>query len=115
MAKLINLDIEQGIPFSQVFIVQNPDLSLKDLTGYTAKCHFRSLHSQESYAIEASTSNSKIQIDLPTSSITLNLSEEDTTSLGLESYVYDIEIRNSSLVPIRLCQGKVLVDPEVTR
>lgn len=115
MAIVHNLNIEQGIPFNQVFLVKNPDLSNKDLTGFKARMQFRVSYGSSVIAMNATTENSRLIIDELNSTCSIVLSEDDTSNLIFNSYVYDIEILSPSLVPTRLVQGAVNVDLEVTR
>lgn len=110
-----NIQIEQGIPYSQEFIVKNADGSNKDLTGYTARMQFRVAYSSESPSLEATSANGKIVLNVGNASCTIELTESDTTLLSYNKYVYDLELVSSSSIPIRLIQGSVLVSPEVTR
>lgn len=107
--------LEQGIPYTQDFIVKNPDNSNKNLTGYTARMHFRTYYSSTDIVLSATTENGKLVITPVSSTCTISLTEADTTALTLAQYVYDLEIVDSLGVPIRLIQGNVKVNPEVTR
>lgn len=114
-ATIFNLTIEQGIPYEQTFVVKNPDGSLKDLSGFSARMQFRLSHSSSDVNLEATTVNSKLVIDTLTSTCKISLNESDTQSLSYANYVYDIEIVDSLNKPIRLVMGKVTVSPEVTK
>lgn len=114
-ATTFNLYIEQGIPYSQTFIVKNPDLSLKDLTGYTARMQFRASYGNPAIAMNATTTNGRLIIDSGSSTCTIQLSEDDTSGLIFTAYVYDVELVSATLVPVRMVQGQVVVNPEVTR
>lgn len=113
-ATTFNLEIEQGIPYEMVFVVKNPDNSLKDLTGFSARMQLRVSYSSE-VSLEATTSNSKIIINTVNSTCKISLSESDTQSLTYSSYVYDLELVDSSNKPLRLVMGKVTISPEVTK
>lgn len=110
-----NLTIEQGIPFSVTFTVKNPNGSNKDLTGYTARMQLRSGYLSSTVALEATTANTKISINTATSTVTIDLTEDDTKSLSYNNYVYDLELVSSTTIPLRLVQGNVIVSPEVTK
>lgn len=115
MATVYNLEIEQGIPFKKKFLVRNADNSSVPLAGYSARMQFRPYASSSVVSIDATTANAKLIINTSDSSVEINLSEADTTSLEFKNYVYDIEIVDTSSVPLRLVQGKVTVSQEITR
>lgn len=107
------LEIEQGIPFEQGFLVRNENLSPKDLSGFNARMHFRIAYSSLKVELESSTYNGRISII--GSTVYLNLSEEETRNLKYAEYYYDLELLDASDEPVRLLEGKVQVSPEVTR
>lgn len=114
VAKVHNFEIEQGIPFKQVFVVKNADGSNKNLAGYSAKMYFKTSHSSTTVELDASTVNSKIVIDPINSLCTVELQDEDTILLTYQSYVYDIKLIDSNNEPIKLVRGSVHVIPLVT-
>ncbi len=115
MAQVHNITIEQGTPFTQEFLVKNPDNSNKDLTGYTARMQFRTAYSSSTVILDATTANGKLTIDVPNSKCSIVLSAADTASLLYYAYVYDIELVDSLNVPKRMVQGTVTINPEVTK
>lgn len=110
-----NLTIEQGIPFGITFTVKNENGSNKDLTGYTARMHFRPYPSSSVLSFEGTTENLKLLINTATSTCSIALTEADTTSLNLNQYWYDIELVSSLGVPLRLTEGIVTLTFQVTR
>lgn len=114
-ATKFDLNIEQGIPYQKKFLVRNEDNSLPSMTGWTARMHFRKYTSSSIIELDANTINGKLTINTADSSVEIILSENDTASLGSVKYVYDIELLDPSLKPIRLVQGNVSVSLEVTR
>jgi hypothetical protein len=115
MAQIHNISIDQGSPYSQAFLVKNPDNSNKDLTGYSARMHFRTAYSSSTISLDATTANTKLVINIASSTVSINLSATDTASLTYHSYVYDIEIVDGSNIPQRMVQGTVTINPEVTK
>lgn len=113
MAATQNLTIDQGSAFTVNFLVKNPDGSNKDLTGATARMQFRTSYSGTDVYLEATTENSKIVISGSNCSIVLVAA--DTSALTYCSYFYDIEIIESNANVFRLVQGKVTLNPEITR
>lgn len=114
-ATTVNLLIEQGVPFTQVFRAKNADNSNKSLIGFTARMQFRTSYSSSTAELEATTENSKLIIDTADSLVQINLTEEDTQSLTYKQYVFDLELVDSSGVPLRFIQGTATISPEVTR
>lgn len=110
-----NITVEQGAPFKLDFVVKNPDNSNKDLTGFTARMQFRTSYSSSTTELDATTVNQKLVINVSQSYCSIDLTATDTASLIYKSYVYDIELVDSLGVPLRLVQGTVTVNPEVTR
>ena len=82
-----------------------------DLTGYSARMSLKRAYADASAAFSLTTANSRISL---TSGgvITLSVTASDTASLS-GSYVYDLELVNGSAV-VRLIQGTITIDPEVT-
>lgn len=115
MAATQNLTIDQGASFSTKFLVKNPDGSNKNLTGASARMQFRTSYSDSNIYLDATTLNSKLNIDTGTSICSIDLSDVDTSLLTYSTYFYDIEITESNGNVFRLVQGKVQVNPEITR
>lgn len=115
MAAVHNLTIDQGSPFVQPFLIKNPDNSNKDLSGFTARMQFRVSVGNGYVYMDATTLNGKLLIDVPSSTVTINLSDEDTAGLYYSNYVYDIEIVDALGEPTRITQGNVFISSEVTR
>lgn len=115
MAQVINLEIDQGATFVKKFLIRNQDNSSPDITGWSARMQFRTHVSSTDTELEADTTNSKLVLSASDTSISISLSATDTSSLNYSSYVYDLEIVKTDNSVIRLVQGKVLVNNEVTR
>lgn len=114
-ATILDLNIEQGIPFNQKFRAKNEDQSNKNLIGHSARMQFRPYIGSEEVSLEASTVNTKLLIDTTDSLIEINLSESDTSSLTYKKYVYDLELVDALNIPLRFIQGVANVSPEVTK
>jgi hypothetical protein len=111
MAVYSNLYIDQGSDFSSVVTVEDVLGQLFDLTNYSARGQIRKTYSS-SNAINFSTSISNPQ----SGEILLELSSEQTRTMKAGRYVYDVEIftTNDGEV-IRVVEGQIMVNPEVTR
>jgi len=114
-ATVLNLSIEQGIPYYKELLVKDPNGANKNLTGYTARMQFRPYISSSEISLDATTANTKLLIDTVNSYVIINLSEADTQALTYTSYSYDIELVSAANKPIRLVQGTVSLNQEVTR
>lgn len=108
-----NLNIEQGIPFEQGFVIRNEDNSLKDLTGYSAYMHFRLFPSSSNIELNANTMNSMIQIE--GSVVYIRLNESITNTLKYRNYYFDLELNNVQDEPFRLLEGEIVVTQRITR
>jgi hypothetical protein len=111
-----NITINQGAALQYPkFEYLNDDLSARDLTGYTARMHIREFIEDTATVAELTTENGGITIDAVTAEIFLYLSPADTAALTIRQGVYDLEIVPPDGKVVRLAEGKVKVDPEVTR
>lgn len=109
MATVQNLYIDQGTTFSLSVTVSDQFGDAKNLSEYTAASQLR-----KSYY-----SNSSIDFTSEITSpadgeVTISLTAEETSALKSGRYVYDIEIY-SELETIRILEGIVVVNPEVTK
>ncbi len=110
-----DLTIEQGADFSKSFVLKNPDGSVKDLTGHTARMQVRQYVFEDTVLLEATTANGGITLNVVTGTLTVKFSSALTSALTMKSGVYDIELINSTGEVNRLLKGSVSFDPEVTR
>lgn len=112
MAAKYDLYIDQGATFNRDFIYKDSDGNVQDLTDYTAQMQIR--------RSPGSSGDPLLDVN-PTvtgaeGKVTLTLTDEQTQGLPapFEGY-YDIEIESPGGAVTRLVQGRVLVDPNVTR
>lgn len=109
MAEIRNIYIDQGTTFSMSVTVSDQNGDPKDLTNYTAASQMR-----KSYYTSASTDfTTVIQYPLD-GTVTISLTAEETSALKAGRYVYDIEI-SSNEETLRILEGIVVINPEVTR
>jgi len=108
-----DINLEQGVPLSKTIYLQNPDDSIKDLTGFTAKMQLRQYVTHPDVQLELSTTNSKISIDGPLGEVTIIFSEADTRSLLFTSMDYDLFLLNGSST-FKALYGKVYLTEAVT-
>lgn len=109
MAQVQNIYIDQGTTFTFTISVSDQNGDLKDLTEFTAAAQMR-----KSYY-----TNTAIDFTADVSSpldgeVTISLTAEETSAIKAGRYVYDIEI-TSAEETLRVLEGIVVVNPEVTR
>lgn len=107
-----NFEIDQGATWSQVIKFLGSDIS-----SYTARMQFRrTIGAADPADVEMTTGNGKISISFsaPDSTITLTLTDTETDALS-DSYFYDLEIISGSSVVTRILEGKIIINPNVTR
>lgn len=87
----------------------------RDLSGYTARCHFRRHLTDIDPFVALTTENSGISIDTARHTIALQIAAPATAALQFDSAVYDLEIVSPGGQVSRLAYGTVTLSPEVTR
>lgn len=109
MAQVQNIYIDQGTTFSFTIAVSDQYGDLKDLSDYTAASQMRkSFYTNTSIDFTADISS---PLD---GEVTISLTAEETSAIKAGRYVYDIEI-NSTEETVRVLEGIVVVNPEVTK
>lgn len=104
-----NLSIEQGATFSLQVTLQAPGGGVFSLVGYAVRAQIRRSHSH-SQAFDLA-----VSIPAPATGVfVLGLSAAQTSALGFDTGVWDLEIESGGVVT-RVLQGAVSVSPEVTR
>jgi len=109
MATKADLTIDQGTSFSTQLTMTDQYGNQVPLTGYNANSQIRKWYtSLNPSAVFATTVNPA------TSTITLELTPDQTANMDSGRYVYDVEISNGYTVT-RVVEGIVTVTPQVTR
>mgnify|MGYP007077436155 CR=1 FL=1 len=114
MAATYNFTIDEGETWnlSMTWYTDSTKTTEVDLTGYTGRMKIK-----ESFdgadILELTTANGKITLGGVAGTISLDLTEADTTSLEPRSYVYDLELVVGSTVK-RLIEGTINVTRSVT-
>lgn len=110
MAIQYNLHVDAGATFVRDLVYTNPDGTLFDLTGYTAKLQIRPSATSATKTLEVIP-----EINVTTATVTFTFTAIQTAALA-GSYVYAIELyAPTGGVVIRLAGGAVVVSPEVVR
>lgn len=110
MATVAYLDIDQGSDFSTEMTLENDNGTPMNLTGFTAYSQFRkSYGSTIGYTFTTS-------IDSPfTGVVKLQLSGDMSSTIKPGRYLYDVELRNGENNKIRVVEGIVTINPEITK
>lgn len=109
MAQVQNIYIDQGTTFSFTIAVSDQFGDAKDLTDYTAASQMR----KSFYTNTAIDFTTEVSSPLD-GEVTISLTAEETSAIKAGRYVYDIEI-NSTEETVRVLEGIVVVNPEVTK
>ena len=109
-----DMPIEAGVDWEHTIWLKDDAGDPKDLTGYSAEMKIR--ETMEGDVIETlSTSGGEITITAALGKILLELTDTETTALGIKGGVYDLVLTDGSSIKSKLLKGKVIVDPLVTR
>ena len=102
----VNIVIEQGTDYQEVFTVNNPDGSPLDLTGYTGVAKIRKFP-------ESTTSTSfNVGIVSAAGQVVVSLANTVTDDLKSGRYYYDVIITSSSSgKKTKVVDGMVMVNP----
>lgn len=91
------------------------DTKVTNLAGYTARMQLRPTIESEIVTLELTTENGRIQIEPEYGLVRIFLTDEETASLAVASYKYDLELITASGRVYGPLYGKVKVKAEVTR
>lgn len=104
----VNIVIEQGTDYQEVFTVNNPDGSPLDLTGYTGSSKIRKFP-------ESTTSTSfNVGIVSTAGQVVVSLANTVTSNLKSGRYYYDVMITSGDGKKTKVVDGMVLVNPSET-
>ena len=116
MAAKYDFTIYQGANHSFQVPYKNADGSVFDFTGYTAKLQVRKTVSAPDVLIEL-VSPTDIVFNIPLGKISISFLPEKTTPLAntKQTLVYDLEVTNGVTNVLRIIEGTITINPEVTR
>lgn len=109
MATKANLVVDQGATFEAVLTLTDEDGNILDLSSSNAASQMRRSYSS-SLTAEFTTS-----INVEAGEIILSLTANQTGNIVSGRYVYDVELTDASNSVIRIVEGIVTVNPQVTR
>ncbi|RLG68959.1 hypothetical protein DRN93_01450 [archaeon] len=116
----VDLIAKQGATWEFTIELTQENGDPVDLTGYTGRGQIRKDYSSEDYEAQFTVevlspeTDGKVKVSLDadtTAGIEAGSSYEDSASM----YVYDIELVGADNYVMRVLQGKLYVDPEVTK
>ena len=105
----VNITIEQGSDFENIFTVTNPDGSPLDLLGYTSSAKIKKFPS--------STTSSSFSVGIITSAgqVIVSMANTITNQLSPGRYYYDVIITSVPTGKIsRIIEGMALITPSVS-
>lgn len=115
------LYIEQGATFETGFNWHRESTTTPgtagdpyDLTGCIARMQIRKSQGSP-VLVDATTTNGKIVLGTTDGRVDIVLSDDDTDMLTTKSALYDLEIEFPDGRVVRLLQGPVTVDPNITQ
>lgn len=115
-AAQVNLSVDQGSDFVQVFTVQ-ANGSVKDLTGYTAHMQVRKTIGSPVVILDLSTTAGTIAIDGGNGIVTVTISNELTTAIKIsgdsQDFVYDLKLISDENER-RIVEGTFTINGAVT-
>jgi hypothetical protein len=100
----VNIVIEQGTDYQEVFTINNSDGSPLDLTGYTGTAKIRKFSESTSYTPFS------VGIVSTAGQVVVSLANTVTTDLKSGRYYYDIIVTSSSGKKTKVIDGMVLVN-----
>jgi hypothetical protein len=86
-----------------------------DITGYTARCHFRKRWHDPNFIKELTSANGRILLTVEDAGIQLQLTAEDTAAFTFDKCVFDVEMVSPLGVVIPACKGTITLGKEITR
>lgn len=110
---LVDLELPQGQTWNNEFLWE-ADGTPTDLTGWSARMMLRTSAEAASPTVSLSTSTSTMTA-LSNGTIGLSYSAISSAAITAATYLYDLEVVNTSGVVRRLMEGKAIVTREITR
>lgn len=109
------LAIDQGATFIKEYVCRDDTGALIDLTGCTARAQVRAEVASPSVLLEMTTENGKIALGGTAGTITITLSDTETSALSWSAGEFDMEVVFPGGRVTRFMRGTVSVSPEITR
>jgi hypothetical protein len=110
-----NFIIDQGANWFVTFVYKDAAGTPINLTGYTAALQIRDTYADATTDLSLSSPSGGITITAATGTIAVTATAAQTGAIAAGSYVYDLEITSAGGIVTRLVQGKISLNPQVTR
>ena len=108
MATKLNITVDQGSTFEEVFNIKDSNGVPVDFTTYTGASQMRKHYTSNSYA--------SFTVGLAnTGDVTLSMTSNTTANLEPGRYLYDVEVTDQVNATFRILEGIVTVTPNITR
>lgn len=113
----LNAKIPQGATYKgfDFTYYQSDGVTPFDLTGYSARMHFRAKHSDPDPPLYEADSTGDITLGGATGKIQVVIPAATTAAWTFKCAVYDLELIEPDGEVVRLLEGIVHITPEVTR
>lgn len=113
MSGRYDFTIKQGSTFSMAVTWKTKNGPV-DLAGYTGRMQVRYGNAKGGLAVDLTTDNGGVQIDMFNKQIKIFISAEETANIRATPCVYDLEVVKDDYVE-RLIEGKIRISEEVTK
>jgi hypothetical protein len=113
----LNLTMYQGASFDYNLVWNTTEGTVTtpvDLTNWSARMQMRLSYTTAEPALSL-TSGTGITLGGTAGSILIEATATQTAGIAAGPYVYDLELVSPASVVTRLIEGRITVDPEVTR
>lgn len=116
MAKQVKLKVDQGSTYEHTFQYREADeTTVIPLTSYTAEMQIREFIDDAAPVWTGTTAGGELTIDEPNGEVTLEIPDTDSDLWTFTEAVYDLEIISPASKRTRLVEGRVFLNPQVTR
>ena len=110
-----DLTIEKGATFEKIFILKDTDGNEKDLSGYTAAMHIRSVIDSTDILVELTTTNGGVILNASPGQVKIRILATVTKDFTWNDAVYDFFLTSPSSKVDKLFAGGVKAANAVTR
>lgn len=108
--------VDQGAILHRSIALKSSAKNVVTLSGYTARMDIREKIASASTILELTTPSNGLSIDATAGAITILITPAQTTAMVAGSYVYDLELEETSTgIVTRILQGNLTVRAEVTK
>lgn len=115
MSAKYNFCIEQGTDLKVPFVLKNADGTLVDLTGCSVRMQLRKSYYAEEAIDTLTVANGRVSVTPLEGRFELNFPNKVTETFPVQTLLYDIELVSAGGEVRRIVEGKITVQPEVTR